>query len=141
MTTRDEVVREARSWVGVPWQHQGRTRLGIDCAGLIIVVAKALEIADYDTTAYQRRTHGTDFLQHFRDNMTAKQIVRAVPGDVLLFRDQAYPCHSSIVGDRNGAMTIIHAHAMRREVVEELIDQGPWLVKRVACFEFKGLET
>ena len=32
--TRSEIIEFARSWVGVPWRHQGRTRNGIDCAAV-----------------------------------------------------------------------------------------------------------
>ena len=32
--TREMVVAEARTWIGVKWRHQGRTREGVDCIGL-----------------------------------------------------------------------------------------------------------
>ena len=32
---RREIVAAARDWVGVPYRHQGRTRNGIDCIGLL----------------------------------------------------------------------------------------------------------
>lgn len=141
MRNRDDIVAEARGWLGVPWKHQGRTRRGIDCAGLVILVGKALGVVDYDTTNYQRRTHSHDFLKHFRKNMKQKPITEAVPGDVILFRDKQFPCHSSIVAEIGGAMTIIHAHALRRKVIEERMDQGQWLERRVACFEYIGVEN
>ncbi len=137
---RKDVISKARTWLEVPWVHQGRTRHGVDCAGLIILVGHSLGLVDYDTTNYQRRTHGQDFLQHFRMNMSEKPLKEARPGDIILFRDSAYPCHSAVLGERNESMTIIHAHAPRRKVVEELLNQGDWLTRRVACFEFIGLE-
>ena len=142
MPNRDEVIAEARRWLDVPWKHQGRTRGGIDCAGLVILVGKTLGVVDYDTTNYQRRTHGHDFLNHFRKNMKEKPVINAIPGDVLLFRDKQFPCHSTIVGLTNdgSALTIIHAHALRRKVIEERLDQGDWMNLRVACFEYIGLE-
>ena len=33
---RREIVDAARNWVGVPYRHQGRTRNGIDCVGLLL---------------------------------------------------------------------------------------------------------
>lgn len=139
MQNRVDVIREARSWIGVRWTHQGRTRAGIDCAGLVVKVGKELGILDYDTTNYQRRMHGQDFLRHFQEHMDQKVVAEVLPGDVLLFRDKQFPCHSTIVGERNG-LTIIHAHALQRSVIEERLDQGDWMVRRVACFAFRGLE-
>ncbi len=140
MPRRDDVIREARSWLYTPYLHQGRTRIGIDCAGLVIVVGKALGLVDYDTTNYQRRTHGQSFLHHFRANMDKVPVADVRPGDVMLFRDAAYACHSSIVGELGGALTLIHAHLLRRMVLEERLDQGDWLDRRVACFSYRGLE-
>lgn len=54
----------------------------------------------------------------------------------MLFRDSAYPCHAAIVGVRDSKLTIIHAHASRRKVVEEPIDQADWISRAVAAFEF-----
>lgn len=137
---RHRVVEEARGWLQVRWLHQGRTRHGIDCAGLVVMVARALGLSEYDATNYQRRTTGTLFLKHFSDNMDRKPVQNATPGDVLLFRDGAYPCHASIVAERDGALTIVHAHAPRRKVIEEELDQGDWKSKRIACFSFRGID-
>jgi len=139
MPNRDDIVAEARKWIDVPWRHQGRTKRGIDCAGLVIVVGNSLGLVDYDTTNYQRKTHGQDFLNHFRMNMDEKPILDALPGDVLLFRDRQFPCHSVIIGERQGALTIIHAYAHRRKVIEERLDTEEWLQRRVACFKFRGI--
>ncbi len=142
MPSRADIVIEARKWLNVPWRHQGRTRNGgIDCAGLIIIVGNSLKLIDYDTASYQRRTHGTEFLNHFKMNMAQKNPKNALPGDVLLFRDSQFPCHSTIVASIGEAQTIIHAHALRKKVVEERIDQGNWLARRVACFSYVGVQT
>ena len=65
----DTIVAAARSWLGVPWRHQGRTRQGVDCAGLVVLVGRELGLADYDTTAYGRRPEGQGFVEHFRAAM------------------------------------------------------------------------
>ena len=36
------IVAAARTWLGVPWRHQGRTRQGVDCAGLVVLVGRGL---------------------------------------------------------------------------------------------------
>ncbi len=42
MATRGEVQTLARTWIGVPWRHQGRNRSGIDCGGLVVKVGQEL---------------------------------------------------------------------------------------------------
>lgn len=140
MRRADDIVEAARGYLGTPWLHQGRTRLGVDCAGLVIVVARDLELSNYDTIDYQRRTTGQEFLRHFQANMRRLPIQDARPGDVMLFRDKQYPCHSTILGEKDGCTTIIHAHALRRKVVEDYLHQGDWQQRRVAAFRFHGIE-
>lgn len=139
MVTREDIVAEARTWLGTPWKHQGRTRLGVDCAGLIIVIAKALDLSDYDTTGYGRSPVPREFMREFEATMNRKPVGDTLPGDVLLFRDRQHTCHSALVADKGGSLTIIHAYASRRRVVEDRLDQGDWLARRSACFEFRGL--
>ena len=38
--TGQDVVAEARRWLGTPWRHQARLRgVGVDCGGLVVCVA------------------------------------------------------------------------------------------------------
>ncbi len=132
---RISIVEEARSWVDVPWRHQGRTRLGIDCAGLVIVVAKALRLSTFDISNYRREPKRDQFIGHFRSNMREKQVVDRLPGDVLLIRDQMFTCHSAIV-DREGEQEyMIHAFATRRKVVREPLT-ADWIDRCTHCFAY-----
>lgn len=40
MITVEQLIEDARSWIGVPFHHQGRSRLGIDCIGLPEVILR-----------------------------------------------------------------------------------------------------
>ena len=49
---RESLVECARGMVGVPWQHMGRNRQGLDCAGLLILAIHEamgvwVEVSDY----------------------------------------------------------------------------------------------
>lgn len=134
--TPERIVAEARSWLGVPWRHQGRSRAGIDCVGLVVQVARALDLSDYDHTAYGRRAQGQGFVEHFRANMDSVAIPEAGPGDVLVFADQAYPCHCGILSERLDRPHLIHAHVLRRQVIEEPY-AGEWLAKIKFAFRFR----
>jgi cell wall-associated NlpC family hydrolase len=78
-----DIIAAGRSWLGMPWRHQGRTRQGVDCAGLVVLVGRGLGLADYDTQAYGRRPEGQGFVQHFRAAMDGLPLPEARPGDVL----------------------------------------------------------
>ena len=133
-----DVVIEARRWLGVPWRHQGRTRAGLDCVGLIAVVAHALGISSYDYTSYGRRAVGQAFVHHFADNMDPLRIAEAEAGDVLVFADHAYPCHCGILTEKWEQPHLLHAHATRRKVIEEPYI-GEWPAKVKFAFRFRGV--
>jgi len=134
--TPEAIVAEARGWLGVPWRHQGRSRSGIDCVGLVVCVAHALDLSDYDSTGYSRRAQGQGFVEHFRGNMDGVAIRDARPGDVLVFADQAYPCHCGFLTERLGHPHLLHAHATRRQVIEEPY-AGEWPAKIKFAFRFR----
>jgi hypothetical protein len=117
--TSDAVIAEARRWLGTPWRHQGRTRAGVDCAGLVVMVARTLGLADYDAAGYSRRASGFDFVRHFQAAMESVRVAEAMPGDVLVFADGAYPCHCGFLSLWQDHPHLIHAHVSRRQVVEE----------------------
>jgi cell wall-associated NlpC family hydrolase len=139
MPSSEHIVAGARAYLGVPWRHQGRTRAGLDCAGLIVMVARDLGLSDYDSTAYGRRAQGHAFLSPFRQTMDGVPVPEMRPGDVLLFADAAYPCHCGIVSERHQLPHLIHAFALRRQVVEEPY-AGEWPEKVKFCFRFRGIE-
>jgi hypothetical protein len=140
VVTPGQIIAEARGWLGVPWRHQGRTRAGVDCAGLVVMVARALEFTDYDATGYSRRASGFDFVRHFQAAMAAVRVAEAMPGDVLVFADGAYPCHCGFLSLWQDHPHLIHAHVSRRQVVEEPY-LGEWPGSVRFAFRFHGIEA
>jgi hypothetical protein len=138
MTTRETIVQTARQWKGVKWRHQGRSRLGIDCAGLIACVAAELNEFHHDVTNYPRRSHSTTFLAHFKAHMNEKRVDRLYIGDVGIFAEPRFPCHCGIISEKYGVFYLIHAHISRRKVVEERLAPF-WLDKLTNVFEFPGV--
>lgn len=56
---RQALLEVARSLVGVRWQHMGRSRQGLDCAGLLIlvvyeVIGAWVEVSDYSPWPNER---------------------------------------------------------------------------------------
>ena len=60
----DDIIRVANWFVGVPYRHQGRNKMGLDCAGLIIVVGDMLNLMKEDgPRGYPRRPDTKRFTQ------------------------------------------------------------------------------
>lgn len=88
----DRVVREALSWVGTPYRHQGdRKGVGCDCLGLVRGVWRQL----YGSDAEHPGAYSVDwaeaageerFLAGVRRHLREKNVFEARAGDLLLFR-------------------------------------------------------
>jgi NlpC/P60 family putative phage cell wall peptidase len=127
MTTRADVIAEARRWMGTPFQHQGRTRgLGCDCRGLVGGVAVALGLVP--------PTWWADFDQRFGGYPTQPppgMMARACdafmvptddpqPGDVVIIAFASDPQHMGILADyAHGGLSLIHAIAYGSAGVRE----------------------
>jgi cell wall-associated NlpC family hydrolase len=137
--TDQDVVAAARGYLGVPWRHQGRSRAGLDCGGLVVLVARDLGLADYDVLGYSRHAQGQSLVRHFAAVMDATPPAAMRSGDVLVFAEAAWPCHAAILSTKHGRPHLIHAHALRRQVIEEPF-AGEWPAKLRFVFRFRGLD-
>ena len=147
---QDSVIAEARSWLGTRFHHQGRAKKtaahpgGVDCIGLIVGVANALNLKDKtgnlittcDHAAYGHQPDSGK-LEHALD---AALIVRDAaiiqPADIVLFHFDCAPQHVGIAGQYpQGGMSLIHAYAQARKVVEHRFD-NLWRsrISAVYCF-------
>lgn len=135
MTTREELVREARSWVGTRFRHQGRTRNGVDCIGLLVCSARAVGLELVDRTDYARRPDGRQLAAELRAQLVPIELAAALPGDVLLLSFDRSPGHVALVSDAG----LIHAAALLRRVVEHRMDEL-WRGRVRGAFRFRELE-
>jgi len=134
----EDIVTEARRWIGARWRHQGRGPAGVDCIGLLIVVADGLRVPHHDVTAYDRRATGTRLLEEFARALDPVALSEARPGDILVFAETTYPCHAGFLTARHGTLHLLHAHALRRCVLEEPLTE-PWLSRRRAAWRIPGV--
>lgn len=149
MLTSCKVVQTARGWRGVAFAHQGRTRAGIDCLGLLIVVAEDLDLLFEEARASARddRTYGhqPDTNKLFEGLM--RHLVR-IPhnqmqaGDIVLLRIDGSPQHLAILSDypHPESWGIIHAYAPARKVVEHRLSSD-WQRNIAAVFRLPQLMT
>lgn len=121
-TLEQRIVAAARGWIGVPFEHQGRSRAGIDCAGLVIEVAREVGLIDarWNVTGYLARPDGQSLRALCERNL--EPAGAPVPGGVVLVAWlRGPPQHLGIVAEHPlGGLTIVHADGRRaRAVVEQ----------------------
>ncbi|AOJ62497.1 hypothetical protein WJ32_08520 [Burkholderia ubonensis] len=134
MATRQQVVDEARTWIGTRWQHQGRLKgVGVDCAGLVVCVMRNVGVEVRDVDGYTRRPDGS-LLDIVRAQTEPADVWCA--GDVAVFQWDNDPCHLAIM---TGPNSIIHAHALSRGVVEHDLDPK-WRMAIVGVRRVPGVE-
>lgn len=136
------IVGQARSMLGVRWQHQARGADRTDCLGLVLQAAQSTGIADVDIPSDYERTASPDaMLSVCRRHLVEVSRKDLQPADLVVLR---YPStnHIGIVGDYPvvGHVSLIHAQATHpRCVVENRLDDE-WLrmvgARLVGCFRF-----
>jgi cell wall-associated NlpC family hydrolase len=131
------VVAEARSYKGTRWLHQGRSRAGIDCIGLVIEVAKTVKGWTFDTTDYARQATDETMLRVCRQHLIEVKKTDLQPGDVVVMRFENQR-HAGLIGDypAPGELSLIHAYARGKKVVVEHRLDSVWLSCVIGCFRF-----
>ena len=146
MTTRADIVAEARAWLGTPWLHQARLKgVGTDCIGLIGGVALALGLpgaaewdADPTLHCYGRTPDPRVLLggcNRFMDRIAVEEVL---PADVLIMSFEKEPQHFAIVS-RIDPMYVVHAYAQRGRVVENGVQVAGARVQR--AYRYRGVEA
>jgi cell wall-associated NlpC family hydrolase len=133
VTTPADVIAEARSWVGVPFRHQGRSRHGIDCVGLPIVVGQVLGIfpAKFEIANYGRTPTG-ELEQRIISHCEPARFARA--GGLVVIAWTTKAAHVAIcTGD-----TLIHAYERIGKVVEHGY-RGRWVRMTHSTWQLPGV--
>lgn len=134
--TADEVIDAARALLDVPFKHQGRSRSGLDCAGLIVHVAATLGL-DYADHGGYSRSPSNGLLESALDGQPClERVARRQPGDVLLMRFTGEPQHLGIFTGE----TLIHSYANVGKVCEHRVDEA-WARRIVRAYRFVGVEA
>lgn len=140
MERYEQIIAEARSWVGTRFHHQGRCKRtrthkgGVDCIGLLVGVGTALGMEIADKTDYARLPESGKLEAALDRYLMPKPLSEVLPGDVLLFTFEKAPQHVGIVSLLpDGELGLIHAYMEARGVVEHRLDQH-WWNKAVAAY-------
>lgn len=107
--TPEQVVAEARRWIGTPFGHQGRLfGVSVDCVGLVVCVAHTLCLAlDYiDRRDYPRQPTDSYMGDQLETHLVRVPKVERRAGDLVWFAWARDPQHLGILTSTN---TVIHA--------------------------------
>ena len=142
MAERNDIVSAARGWLGTPFHHQARLNsVGVDCIGLVIGVARELQLIDpdFDVTGYSRYPDGRALMAMAREKMTPVTLDQMQLGDVVVVGFDKLPQHFGIIGDyRHGGFSIIHAASAYNKVVEQRLMFSKAMFF-VAAFQLPGV--
>lgn len=143
MPTRADVVAAARGMLDTPWVHQGRLPgHALDCAGLVIAVARQLGIVapDFEVTGYGRQPDGS-MLPLCDDLLEPAPGIEI--GAVVVMAVQRDPQHLGIVSDYRGeGFALIHASTTAtppRVIEHRLIFTPAMRLRRI--YRFPGVSA
>jgi NlpC/P60 family putative phage cell wall peptidase len=131
MSIAEDIVAQARTWLGTPFHHQARLKgKGCDCLGLIVGVVDELGLKDvhdrplssYDEITYPKEPDGAYLTEKLTDLLDEVPIADARAGDLALFKVRENPQHLAILTDYEGTLGMIHSFAPSRRVVEHRLD-------------------
>lgn len=140
---REEIIAEARKWLGTPLEHHGRVMgKACDCLGLVEGVAQAFGHVVYDLLDYGPMPPPEKAIQVAETNLVPKPDgVQPVASDIVLLSIGSVhePRHFAIIGEHGGRLTMIHASGHNRKVVEHTLSPH-WRSRICRVYSFPGVE-
>lgn len=123
--TPADVVAEARRCIGIPYRHQGRNEHALDCVGLIILVARRLDLITAPITKNYGRLPTVDLIAEARRLCSLAAAAEA--GGILLITwpGETSPAHAALVTAGPHGLNMIHADRHHGRVVEHGY-RAPW---------------
>ena len=142
MSLTENILAEARSWIGTPYRHQGSAKgLGTDCLGLLRGVWRETfgaepEVVPPYTEDWAEPERREVLWEAAERCLLRKPLAEAEPGDVVLFR-----MRETSIAKHLGIQSVVHPapcfiHACTAHGVIERPVSGPWqrrIVARFAC--------
>lgn len=125
MIAPQDVIEQAREWVGVKFLHQGRTRHGADCLGFIAAVLAELGSRGFLDHLPHNYARDPNVLLLERLPEVSREI-ELQPAALLLiqFPQAKVPSHAAIYT----GVSMIHCYEIEGEVVEHTYGK-PWTTR------------
>lgn len=142
MATSAEIAAAARGWLGTPFVHQGRRRgIGVDCAGVVIGVARELGLSQFDTRSYPAQPDPVQMRALLEAHLDPVAWTERRAGDILWFRVELDPQHLGLLVDAGEAPVMVHAFGRPgvMKVVETRVDAF-WQERLAGCYRYRGVD-
>lgn len=121
------IVLAARGLLGTPFLHQGRSRLGADCAGMVILCERELGSDPPDVAGYGKSPWKDGLREAMEAFYGPARTDGPFVGDRVLMRFRREPQHVAIVGDYfAGGLSLIHCHSGVGVVTEHRLSGSRW---------------
>lgn len=136
---RNKIVKEAESWLGTPYHHEGMVKgAGVDCAMILVAVYKELGLIplDVDPRPYPHDWHLHRNAERYLNSLLqySREVHKPDVGDVVLWKFGRTYSHGGIyVGDGR----IIHSYIGRGVVLDD-INQAELAGREVKYFSLIG---
>lgn len=140
-----DAVEAARAYLGVPFVHQGRTRRGLDCIGLVALALIDAGMGHYALHPANRTDYGRDphegLLERRLRDIFGEPVATAPPGqpidlcacrpgDVAALAYAGPIRHVGLIAEHPHGLSLIHTDSHLGRVTEHRIDDR-W-ARRVA---------
>lgn len=133
--SQDNFISLLRSYLKCPFLHQGRSRFGLDCAGLIILSFKEMGYEFEDLTNYNKRPNQDDILKTILANgFYDVNINDMKKGDMLLMSYDENIQHIAVITEEN-PYYIIHSVTGKSVIEHRLDDSWKQRIRRVFRFD------
>lgn len=142
------IIDKARTWIGTSFKHQGRIKINqnwqgaCDCLGLIMGVAdeiKAISKFDnkllkaHDLVNYDKYPSPNVVYNFLNKHLTQIEDIKF--GAIVVIKISNNLGHLGIIGDHEQGLSLIHAYAPLRKIIEHRLDEY-WQSKIFAYFSF-----
>ncbi|MDB2414178.1 C40 family peptidase [Rickettsiales bacterium] len=149
--TSEQIVAQARTWLGTHYHHQGRLKKstrgpgGVDCIGLIMGLIDELGIQDgegnslvaADETNYSMYPEQGRLVKSIQQHLREVPIEKMAVGDILLFKTFKDPQHVGLLTQYpGGGPGLIHCNSSAGMVVEQPFSMA-WVKMLTHAYRFK----
>ncbi len=143
--TRAQIAEEARTWIDVPYVHQGYSKTwGCDCIGFVRAVGEEAGALDPSTTervaarysGYSRETNQKRMGAALEEFLVCIPKDTATTGDILWIKIAKSPRHLGIITEPG---IVIHSDLLNGRVIEHGIDSSRVSVV-IAAYKYPDIE-
>lgn len=137
MVEREEIVRVARSYINVPFKHQGRRKDdGVDCVGLLTCVVYDVGLGNVEITDYKTQPDPIRFHELTKEHLVPVIFKKLLPADVLTFAIKGVEQHFGLLVQIEPTMRFVHSYQTVGRCVEQELTAA-WRRHVRGCYRLK----